>query len=386
VSWASRAPRGVSSSSSALALILWAGVLAAAVHGCRSERERGPSAGIHPEGFAVETSPAFHAGWLRDRGHPLGECRDCHGDDYLGGRVGSSCVSSNCHAEGVESCGTCHDAQPETGAHLAHGQDCASCHPVRTDARSEDHPGGAVELAFSGLALAGGAAPSFDAGEKSCAGVYCHGEETRRWEEPGPLGCGGCHANPPASHTRFAEPDEGCDACHGSEDGHLDGRFELAELACSACHGAGPLGAPPRGLDGSTSGGAVGAHRRHLDPTLEGRIGRVAKCDDCHVVPKAVDAEGHLDAAAPADVVLKKSGEYEPSTRSCTSACHWGVAPGPSWDDQSGAARACDACHGMPPLVTRLGATNPPSSPELCSLCHVFDPLRHVDGKVDFTW
>jgi hypothetical protein len=40
----------------------------------------------------------------------------------------------------------------------------------------------------------------------------------------------------------------------------------------------------------------------------------------------------------------------------------------------------------MPPLVTRLGATHPPSSPELCSLCHAFDSLSHVDGKVDFTW
>jgi predicted CxxxxCH...CXXCH cytochrome family protein len=369
--------------SHALAATLWAASVVAAVQGCRSERERAPGDGVHPAGFAVEESADFHGTHLRDLGYPLASCRDCHGDDYLGGRVGSSCVSSNCHGEGVESCDTCHDAQPESGAHAAHGQDCASCHPVRVDARSEGHPGGEVEIAFGELARANGAAPTHVEG--SCAGVYCHGERTQSWEGE-PLDCGGCHENPPPSHARFAGPDQGCDACHGTEATHLDGRFDQRELACDACHGAGPLGAPPRGLDGTTAGGAVGAHRRHLDPTLLDRIGRVARCQDCHVVPSSTTADGHLDPSAPADVQLRTGDAYDPALRSCTSDCHWDRAPGPVWDDASGAARACDGCHGMPPEKTRIGGPHPPSSPSLCGDCHPFDPLAHVDGKVDFTW
>ena len=62
-------------------------------------------------------------------------------------------------------------------------------------------------------------------------------------------------------------------------------------------------GAPPNGLMGATSGGAVGAHARHLDPTLLDRVGQVALCTDCHDVPETLDAPGHLDAEAPADPI-----------------------------------------------------------------------------------
>src|SRR5690606_26851206 len=124
---------------------------------------------------------------------------------------------------------------------------------------------------------------------------------------------------------------------------------------------------------GSLSGGAVGAHARHLDATLDDRIGRVARCDDCHVVPQQVDDPGHIDAGPPADVRLRFNGTYNPGDRSCVSTCHFGrTDPRPIWSDTSGAARQCDSCHGMPPATTRTGTAHPPTAPELsaCLPCH----------------
>ena len=61
------------------------------------------------------------------------------------------------------------------------------------------------------------------------------------------------------------------------------------------------------------------------------------------------------------------------------------VAPGPVWTDASGAARACDACHGFPPVLTRQGTPHTSAPPALaaCLGCHPFSPEAHVDGHVD---
>lgn len=136
------------------------------------------------------------------------------------------------------------------------------------------------------------------------------------------------------------------------------------------------------------NGPAVGAHARHLDASIANRIGRVVACDDCHSVPAEIGSPGHVDGTAPADVVLHSGESYGPTTHGCVVGCHWSLDPGPSWDDDSGAARACDACHGLPPLVTRTGTTHPPVSggQAACASCHLFDPATHVDGKVDFAW
>ena len=378
---------------------LAAALAAASVYGCQVERTHDPGDTLHPSGFTDSSSPDFHGTLLIDRGFPLAECRECHGDDYAGGAVQSSCVSGGCHVEGVESCATCHLAQPISGNHAEHeGEACTSCHPARTDARHSHHPDGVIDFAFGALASAGNAMPAFDTESQTCSNVYCHGTGTAKWGADQPLVCGSCHEAPPAWHAQIADTlpatgdvdfaDTECVRCHGSGAKHIDGELDTVPMACDTCHGKGPLGAPPPTVDGAMAAPAIGAHQRHLDATLSDRIGHVARCDDCHEVPSTADALGHIDAAAPADVTLHSGEAYTFATKRCDVACHWNVEPGPVWDDTSGAARECDACHGFPPVKTRTGTAHPPAPAELdvCLDCHVFDPERHVDGQVDFAW
>lgn len=378
------------------ALLAAAVAVAAAAGACTIPRERPAADGVHPVGWGDEASPRFHGPWLKQAGYPLADCRECHGDDYAGGPTGSSCVTG-CHEQGVEACDTCHGADgaalPDSGAHGAHGEQfdtCEPCHVVPEDARGPLHPNGTAEVTFSGVGALDPAA-AWDPATGSCAGVYCHGGAELPWAPPAPeLGCDGCHGAPPGSHARWrvAAAPEGCAPCHPGEDDprHVDGARDVLDLQCDACHGAGPLGAPPPGLTGSTDPAdpGVGAHRRHLDATLDDRMGARATCADCHVVPESAGAPGHLDAAAPADVVLGQGGEYDPASGTCLSACHWDRDPGPRWTDASGAARACDACHGFPPATTRVGTVHPPAqSLSQCLSCHPFETERHVDGIVD---
>jgi predicted CxxxxCH...CXXCH cytochrome family protein len=379
-----------------LGALLGAAMSLAALAACSIPRDREP-AGQHPAGWADRKSSQFHGQWLRASGYPLADCRTCHGDDYEGGAVSSSCNGASCHAKGVEFCGTCHGGadgpRPSTGAHAAHDVPCVACHEDVPSARVPDHLNGVVDLPFAGLARANGAEPRWEPSTGRCADAYCHGAESPPWRDPPAVfGCDGCHGAPPASHARWARvagPPASCASCHPAppDARHLDGAADRsAEIACDACHGKGPLGAPPVALDGSTSPSArgVGAHARHLDPTLADRIGRVVPCSGCHDVPAAIDAPGHLDEAAPADVRLW-GGAYDAAAGTCVVGCHWDRSPGPAWTDDSGAARACDGCHGFPPAETRTGAAHPSTPPDLavCQGCHAFDPATHVDGHVD---
>jgi predicted CxxxxCH...CXXCH cytochrome family protein len=312
--------------------------------------------------------------------------------------VSSSCNGASCHTRGVEWCGTCHGGEagplPSTGAHAAHADRCDACHPKVVDARQAPHLDGVVDLPFDGLARAGGMEPLWDPSTGRCSDTHCHGPSSPPWPAPHePLGCDGCHGAPPSSHARWkrvAGSPASCVGCHPVSDGprHLDGIADLsAPIACDACHGKGPLGAPPVALDGSEDPAmrGSGAHARHLDATLGDRIGRVVACDACHEVPASLGAPGHLDGSAPADVRLWQ-GTYDATSGACVVGCHWDREPGPLWTDASGAARACDACHGFPPAVTRVGGPHPSTPPEApaCRGCHPFDPATHVDGHVDF--
>ena len=124
---------------------------------------------------------------------------------------------------------------------------------------------------------------------------------------------------------------------------------------------------------------------------LEDRIGRVVQCTVCHDVPDSIDSPGHIDGLAPVDVLLPGEGTFDGTSGRCVTSCHWDRSPGPEFQDASGAARACDACHGFPPTVTRKGGPHPSiegtqdSQPEKpCLPCHAFAVSTHVDGKVDF--
>jgi predicted CxxxxCH...CXXCH cytochrome family protein len=266
---------------------------------------------------------------------------------------------------------------------------CASCHPIPENVESGVHLNSQVDLQFSGLAAAGGAMPSWNAQAQVCSNSYCHGSASPPWSSAQPLGCNGCHGEPPDSHRRFARVASACTDCHPPVPGasHVNGTTELGVSACDACHGSGLQGAPPPALDGSTTTDAVGVgvHQRHVDRTLGDRMGRYLTCAACHPMPTATTDPRHIDIAAPADVDLPLGGTYDPQSATCVVWCHWDREPGPLWTDDSGAARQCDSCHGFPPIRTRAGTAHPSAPPDLsvCLQCHAFDPITHVDGEVN---
>lgn len=369
-------------------------VLASAVGGaCSISRER-EAGGVHPPGWNDEQSADFHGVALKETGYPLAECRVCHGKDDAGGAVGLGCLGT-CHTQGVEACDTCHGSEGNplplmSGAHSKHQFACESCHLVPQSAHEEHHPNGAAEVIFSGLAAQTPEA-LWNHADQRCIAVYCHGGTPMQWEPlPKPLECNACHASPPQGHERWLseKAPDGCVACHPTppDPRHLNGSMELYALPCNTCHGSGPLGMPPPSLGGSIDpkDPGVGAHRRHTDPTLSDRIGKAMDCSACHPPVKSVNSPGHLDISPPADITFVDQGSYEADAQRCVTGCHWNQSPGPQWTDNSGAERACDACHGFPPVKTRAGTAHP-FAPDLasCLNCHTFEPTTHVDGHVD---
>ena len=365
--------------------------LAIAPGGCTDEREREAGSGMHPIGWAEVDSGTFHGDDLRERQYPLAECRACHGEDYAGGPVSVSCTTGGCHEKpgGPEFCGTCHgDAEgpmPANGRHATHAAFCGDCHQVPSQVSAAGHIDGTVDVVLTGLAAAGGRNPTWDEGSRSCSDVHCHQGDSPSWDDATPLSCSGCH-DTPAIHARFARVvnRDTCAGCHRGSPatGHLDGVLELDVEGCTGCHGASNP-APPTALDGATDPGdrAVGAHQRHVDASLPDRMGKAVACAACHVVPDELDSPGHLDDSAPAEVDVVV-GDYEPVAGTCTVWCHGDASP--AWTDDSGAARACGACHGFPPETTFSGGPHPTvaADPDACLSCHDFTPATHVDGEV----
>lgn len=409
-----------------------AGVAAAialcAIASCTRERDLPEGEGVHPAGWDDKTSDAFHARWLQDRRAQHGdelakiaECRQCHGDDYAGGPVGVSCTeNAGCHTKkgGPEFCGTCHGSDlgpmPTTGAsagaHQLHQPFCALCHNVPDKLDSPGHVDGKIDVIFSGIAIANESKAAYDATKRTCSDVYCHNRATIAWKAPaGQAPCNLCHDTPPSeSHAawmRVANTTQACATCHPAPEkpeiagAHIDGHLDVnTEIACGTCHGTeASQGAPAPALDGSTAttSPGVGAHRRHLDPALPDRIGKVVPCKLCHTVPAnwaspghVLDDNGQLDAASPAEVHLPFGGTFDaatdPKNPTCVVACHFEKKR--IWTaDDPGTVPACDSCHGFPPLYLRDGTPHTQAPPELsaCLKCHPYSPATHVDGTVD---
>ncbi len=165
---------------------------------------------------------------------------------------------------------------------------------------------------------------------------------------------------------------------------------------CTSCHGSpnnpGPeesKAAPPRDLFGneSTLYPGVGAHALHLAASPSHAA---IACTECHIVPKDVEAPGHMDTKRPAELVfgpLATTGERTPSydagTRSCGETyCH--RESDAVWNRPRSSADACGSCHGLPPPA-------PHPVGEQCWACHsnvrpdrtFIDPSLHVNGRVD---
>jgi predicted CxxxxCH...CXXCH cytochrome family protein len=345
---------------------------------------------VHPPGIIDPRSQQWHGKLLRDRrwapmldGNDNDACGRCHDgsparpDGVLHAAPNATACTS-CHSQpsGPLACDTCHGhadhaypprdpcffpAESATaGAHAAHanptassgGFACATCHPMPpAEVVGGVHGNGAVEIVFAPTSLAAGG--SYDRTTGVCA-VACHdrgGAKPRpQWSDTEPMTCGGCHGAPPAHHYQGS-----CTTCHVEANAtgtaltghelHLNGRVDLGDGSgkCGACHGQGDDPWP-----------STAAHDAHRQPTTT----TLLACESCHIVPRSVGEPQHLDGKvtiAFAGRALDRGAIPSWNGSSCTSvACHGAelVDPPPivpAWTDPTGAARACDACHRLPP-------------------------------------
>ncbi|MBI4820487.1 MAG: CxxxxCH/CxxCH domain-containing protein, partial [Deltaproteobacteria bacterium] len=339
------------------------------------------------------------------------ECSACHGSDT------NSAPPRDLLGRGITT-------EPGVGAHQTHltggvqsrPVECSDCHLVPTEMGSPGHVDSDVpaELVFKATATLRGASPKWNRETATCSDSYCHGSrlEGSRPHEPvwtrvdgTEARCGQCHGLPPS------EPhpaNDRCELCHLPTAGpertianrltHVDGVVQVAIEACTGCHGSTNNLAPPKDTDGrsDTAVRSVGAHQTHV---LGGRSSLPVACDACHEVPLSVDAPGHRDSAAPAEVRfsgLARVRSHDPGwdgTSCQDSYCHTvsstagGIRNDPTWTRVDGSQATCGSCHGLPPA---------PPHPEsrTCSLCHgptagpgltVANRATHVDGILQVT-
>jgi predicted CxxxxCH...CXXCH cytochrome family protein len=348
--------------------------------GCSDRRELSPlceedcAARIHPRGILDERSDDFHGAELARRDWDFALCASCHGEDFGGGSSGADCIG--CHAEGPTACVTCHRDGPTTGAHAEHAAAqlaCAECHVVPS---TWDAPGHIVgdpapaEITFGARAQLTPVAADRQApatfSDGACANVYCHGDTLHaggaapqpRWDVLLTTGCASCHGAPPPSHAQAM-----CATCHPAGAPHIDGVTQIGRTGgCDGCHGSAASPAPPVDLAGNTVTTAlgVGAHQAHL--LAPAGVSAPIACGSCHVVPSTVDAAGHLDSLAPAEVTAGLG--WDRATGTCATAwCHGPARP--AWTTTVGAA--CGTCHGLPPAT----ASHTPGMPlTSCVGCH----------------
>jgi predicted CxxxxCH...CXXCH cytochrome family protein len=317
-----------------------------------------PSPGIHPEGWSGFNPAATST----------------HGK-YLAAKDWDDGECKSCHGgsyaggtSGV-SCFTCHDAYP---------------HSVQFSAGS-GHPG----------YLQGKLYPLNDC--KTCHGSAYQGGSVVN------VSCmsSGCHVD----RNGAAKSPEACNTCHG------DFRAPASDQLSYA---------PPRSVAGDTATAVagVGAHQRHLKT---GTTGKTVKCAECHTVPTAWNAPGHIDPDMRAEVVfndtlarlttgdgtLKPAPTYNRISLTCANVyCHgdWrlrkatsssqfiytdsvivGNNRSPKWTGGNGEA-TCGTCHGIAPTGHQ------PFGQAGCYSCHtgvidangnIVDKSKHVDGRIE---
>jgi predicted CxxxxCH...CXXCH cytochrome family protein len=387
-------------------------------------------------GWKSETSDLndnHWAGWLLITLLTLG-FGGCGADPLCDGvpdAIPSVSTCSRCHGSLANSApplaidGSIQTSSRGVGAHQAHllGGNlrapikCSECHVVPGMVTEEGHidtlP---AELTWGPLATSAGAEPEWSLVTSTCASNYCHGATLTGGSNTEPIwtvvdgsqdACGTCHgAPPPAPHPNVHE----CQMCHPdtvTADGqidlvsgkHINGTIDVTGGGggCSACHGSEDNAAPPKSLNGATDTGTVevGAHQAHLSG---GSLRTAMSCEDCHIVPTAMDSESHY-GEAPAEVTwggLATTGGLEPGwdrdVASCASTyCHGATLTGgsntaPTWTTVDGSQDACGSCHGSPPPA-------PHPQNEQCNVCHPNTVTAdqeidvaggyHIDGKVD---
>lgn len=99
---------------------------------------------------------------------------------------------------------------------------CQTCHPVPAAVQTATHPDGAIEVVFSGVSVANGAAPTFDG--QSCGSTACHSVAHFTGSD------GGGTDSAPA--WQLGDADLTCTSCHGAP----PPAPHPAQTACASCH------------------------------------------------------------------------------------------------------------------------------------------------------
>ncbi|NWF89240.1 MAG: hypothetical protein HXY50_07215 [Ignavibacteriaceae bacterium] len=226
---------------------------------------------VHKIGILTPTSPDFHGKFLAANNWNLPDCKQCHGSNYSGGSISSSCLTCHSQPAGPEACNTCHGdfsnpsktAPPQdlsgntsttfkgVGAHDKHlntnslGKtiECETCHTVPNSLTSSGHLDGNLpaEVNFTGLAIFNAAGnANYSSSTITCANTYCHGNfefnksdallanqfaysadkmiganKSVVWNKVDGTEavCGSCHGLPPIGHTNFGGLNT-CVNCH----------------------------------------------------------------------------------------------------------------------------------------------------------------------------
>ena len=380
-----------------------------------------PPGGSHPtSGLCSTCHPTMNAaGEITDPARHIDgvvdvvalNCTSCHGDLATG------------PAPPRDSSGGTATSRRGVGAHASHLRTstwrheigCTECHDVPAAVTDVGHIDSALpaELTWGALATADTASPGFDGAR--CSGAYCHGatlqpggtNTTPNWTtvDGSQSACGTCHGLPPGG----THPSSGnCSTCHPTMNAagdiidparHIDGVVDITAMTCTSCHGDVAVGpAPPTDTTGgtATSRRGVGAHASHLRSST---WRREIACTECHLVPAAVSAVGHIDTALPAELTWGAVANADGASpafngTTCTGTyCHGptlmsgGTLTTPTWARVDGLQAACGTCHGIPP-----GGAHP--SELNCNMCHstvisaagiITAPALHVDGIVQRT-
>jgi predicted CxxxxCH...CXXCH cytochrome family protein len=199
---------------------------------------------------------------------------------------------------------------------------------------------------------------------------------------------------------------------------HVNGQVEFLvrdQSTCDNCHGSGPdvciqchggtdnqTGAPPLGLEGETdfSQPAVGAHTPHMEG---GSLADAFSCSECHSVPAAMVAPGHIGADGIAEMtwgpLAGAASTWDRASETCSSTyCHGNFAGGiatnaPVWTGTGQAG--CGSCHDVGSNPGQLGGLHEyhvNTAGLACGECHasvvdnswtVIDKSLHVNGLVE---
>jgi len=352
----------------AMLMILW---------GCSEVSDEPGTESPHPDGWMIPASGNFHGALVSLDSLQGSSCAGCHGTDQSGGTSGLSCFACH-HAAGwadqevhgysvlsaggqADACAECHLSEVNSEEVWS----CWDCHRAFPHADS--------------LGVIGHVDLMHEANYQVWLCKPCHGEDYSGGVTE--VSCLECHEHSP----------EACNTCHGDYNGDPQ---QMSSWA------------PPLDLSNNTSTDSitVGVHTAHVNAAILNSpwVGGPYSCNECHVLPLAVNSAGHLDDQPPqAEVAFgwiatdrnTVSPVWDRENGTCTASyCHGNFALGnpnneiPDWTDRGGSQLVCGSCHLIPPPLPHLQNDD-------CHLCHgnvvgpdnvtIIAPENHANGAVN---